>query len=76
MHTLYNQLEKFMTIKELKSVLEKYDETLPLVIYHSGKGHEYEILEEDIRKIEDAYFPYRTKVKYPEGTEFLRIGVI
>ncbi len=48
---------KPITVKELKEILNEYDENFPLVLYKDGPGHFYPILLDDIKQVTDCYFP-------------------
>lgn len=48
---------KPITIKELKEILNQYDENLPVVILKDGPGHHYPITCNKIKIISSCYFP-------------------
>lgn len=63
-------------VKDLKRILEKFDDDLVCVLYRAGKGHHGLVLEGNIIQIDgdDAYFPDNTVID--EGTNLLNIGTI
>lgn len=67
---------KFLNVKELIEVLQKYDGDLIPVILRDGNGHYAAIEKKYIKKESSVYFPDDTDSDLPEKTKFLRIGII
>ena len=45
-----------LRVRDLKIILEDFDDNLPVVVTREGKGHDYGIVNDDICIIEDGYF--------------------
>lgn len=45
-----------LTVGELKIILNKYDDNMPLCITHCGKDHQYGVKDEDIFINKSPYF--------------------
>ena len=67
-------MNKYLTIKELIEILNKYDNDSIPVILREGKGHYTALKQKNIKIEENVYFPDSTD--FPEDTKFVRIGII
>ena len=67
-------MDKFLTIKELIEILNKYDGDSIPVILRDGNGHYAALRPEFIELEESIYFPDSTD--FPKDTQFVKIGII
>lgn len=49
-------MSKYLTVKDLKNLLENIDDNIPLCITNDGKGNQYGIAEGAIQIIKNPYF--------------------
>jgi hypothetical protein len=69
---------KYLTVKDLISILQEYDQNLPVIVTHSGKDHQYGINDEGIEIVESAYFGNDPDADdaFGEVDKYLNIGYI
>jgi len=67
---------EIITVKDLKEILNKYDDDLILVSHDEGKDHWHPIQTSDIKVKDDVYFPFFVNEieKLIENKKFLQIG--
>lgn len=67
---------KYLTVGELIEELKKHDPTLPAVIAHEGKGHQYGVTDQGIYKTNYGYFGNDSGASkvFGDSEEFLNIA--
>lgn len=67
---------KYLKVKDLIKILQKYDENLPVVVTDDGKDHQYGITKEGIQIIDSAYFGNDPDAEdtFGDVSEYLNLG--
>ena len=69
---------KVMTVGELRDYLTRFDENLPLIVTHDGKGCDYGVVVNPIGKVDGAYFGNDMNAfhQFTGEEEFVRLALI
>lgn len=67
---------EYLRVKDLKRILEKYNDEYPIIITKDGKGHQHGVNKSFVRVIEHPYFPDDSGNEFEKDKKFLQIAIV